>query len=200
MEGHVERGTWLLVVGAIVLMTALAIWDLNNDPEPPASSSAPPPPAESPCPADVDEEPHSSKFTNRAPPYEGPAPHPVEVVNVTGISQANEPPRILPDGWEPTVDSLRETQLVVCEYLASTGAIVDSCEYAGNQFVPLVSAVWTYRVLEARTAKQVTEFMLNGTDTCPASIEYLEGHYPSNTPQFVRDEELANALRPFVAP
>lgn len=196
-----ERGMWVLVVSAIVLLTALAIWDLSTDPEPPASPPpSPRPPAENPCPRKLDEQPHPSKFTNHAAPYEGPAPHPVDVVHVTGVSDRNEPSRNLPDGWEPTSDRLTQTQLVVCEYLVSTGAVVDSCEYIGNKFVPLVSATWTYRVLEARTAKEVTRFTLQGTDTCPGSIEYFKGHYPSNTPQFVRDEDLVNALRPFVAP
>lgn len=60
----------------------------------------------------------------------------------------------------------------------SPGAVVDSCEYLGTKFVPLVSATWTYRVLTARTAKQVTQFTLKGTDTCPFDITYLEGDYP----------------------
>lgn len=192
-----ERGTWWLIVGVIVLVTGLAILELSNDPEPPVSPSSPAPPKADPCPRERGDEPHPSKFTNHAPPYAGPAPHPVEVVNVNGVSEMNEPSRTLPDGWEQTES---QTQLVVCEYLVATGAVVDSCEYLGNKFVPLVAATWTYRVFEARTSRQVGEFTLNGTDTCPANIEYLEGGYPSNTPRFVRDEDLVNALRPFVAP
>ncbi|MFE9686882.1 hypothetical protein [Streptomyces sp. NPDC006285] len=194
------RGIWAFVLVMVALLGTLAILDLSNDPEPRASSvPLPDRPAEDPCPSELGDEPRRSKFTGQAAHYEGPAPHPVKLVNESGFSEANAPHRELPHGWEATYNTL-DTQLVVCEYLVSTGAVVDSCEYVGKRFVPLVSATWTYRVLAARTAEQVTQFTLKGADTCPFDITYPEGDYPSETPQPVRTEDLEKALRPFVAP
>ncbi|MEU6450007.1 hypothetical protein [Streptomyces sp. NPDC046979] len=202
LEGHMLRGCviWAFVAVMIAVLATLAILDLSNDPEPRASSvPLPHRPADNPCPSEPDDKPRRSKYTNQADPYEGPAPHPVKVVNKTGFSRPNAPRRALPDGWEATNNTL-DTQLIVCEYLVSTGAVVDACEYIGNSFVPLVSATWTYRVLAARTTQQVTQFTLKGTDTCPFDITYLEGDYPSETPQSVRTEDLKKALLPLVAP
>ncbi|MEU3855629.1 hypothetical protein [Streptomyces sp. NPDC029554] len=194
------RGIWAFVAVMVAFLVTLAILDLGNTPEPRASSvPLPDRPAENPCPSELGDKPRRSTFTGQAARYEGPAPHPVKVVNMTGFSEANAPHRAFPDGWEATYNAL-ETQLVVCEYLVSTGAEVDSCEYIGNKVVPLVSATWTYRVLTARTAEQVTQFTLKGTDTCPFDIEYPEGDYPLDTPRSVRTKDLVKALKPFVAP
>ncbi|WP_399895099.1 hypothetical protein ACGH7X_38645 [Streptomyces sp. BBFR51] len=194
------RGIWVFVAVMIALLATLAILDLSNDPEPRRSSvTFPDRPAENPCPSELGDKPRRSKYTNHAAPYGGPAPHPVKVVNANGFSAANAPHRTLPDGWEATYNSF-ETQLVVCEYLMSTGAKGDSCKYLGDHFVSLVSATWTYRVLTARTAERVTQFTLKGNDTCPDEIEYREGNIPSETPQSVRTEDLEKALQPFVAP
>ena len=203
----VSRREWVLLVLFVLVIAAAATAPMVVDK---LTATAPPPPPEPPppphaCPDTHDGEPkHPTEHTNSAAPYTGPGPHPVELVTpVSGVDgvyryEGRHDFR-LPLEWLANDDA--ELQLVVCEYALSADPVVESCEYLGNLWVQLAPATYRYRVFEARTSRQVTEFTLRSGDWCPANIEYREGDTaPARILESVKPEDLENALRPVVAP
>lgn len=202
-----SRREWVLLVLFVLLIagaaTAPMVVDRLSDSEPRPPAAAPPPHA---CPDTPDGEPrHPTEHTDSAAPYTGPGPHPVELVTpvpeVDGVSQYHDrDANVVPLEWQADDDA--ELQLVVCEYaLSADSAAVESCEYLGNLWVQLAPATYRYRVFEARTSRQVTEFTLRSGDGCPGSIEYPEGDTaPARILESVKPADLENALRPVVAP
>jgi hypothetical protein len=201
---QVSRRKWVLPVLFVVLIagaaTAPVVVDRLSDSEPPPPAAAPPPHA---CPDTPDGEPrHPTEHTKSTAPYTGPGPHPVEVV--TPVAEVDGVYRYegrhdyrLPLEWLANDDA--ELQLVVCEYAMSADPVVESCEYLGNVWVQLAPATYRYRVFEARTSRQVTEFTLHSGDGCPGNLEFRDAA-PARILESVKPVDLENALRPVVAP
>lgn len=190
-----------VVIGAAVPGIFLVMYLL--EPRPPSPPDLP----DAPCPLNPEAGPvrHPSEYTERATPYAGPGPHPVDLFE---IRDGQEPLATvtyrLPQQWRPTGDlTSTDVQLVVCEYLTGTGSVIETCEYpAADATIPLVRASYTYHVYEARTGKLVTEFALDSPPTglCPQSILY---HGPNQSlprmfPDDVLKSELQDKLRPIV--
>ena len=113
----------------------------------------------------------------------------------------------LPNLWSPgSVPGMypdRFTQLLLCVYQDRKypGRTVDTCKYKDGDKIrttaKLLSARYQYRLLEAKTGRQITTFSMTGTeDTCPAIVHSdFEGrkYY-----QIVSDAALTAKLRPYV--
>ncbi len=180
----------------------MVVGELTESEPPPPPPAAPP---RNPCPDTADGEPkHPTEHTNRAAPYTGPGPHPMELVtqvsSIDGVAQYYGPEdRSLPLEWRAYEEN--EPQLFVCEYAVSAKPVVDSCEYLGNRWVQLAPATYRYRVFEARTSRQVKDFTLHSGEGCPASIEYpADESPPAKILESVKFTDLEKALRPIVAP
>lgn len=181
-----------MAVGAAILVNNHEVGD-----SPPLVAPTPP----NPCPDAADGEPrHPTEHTNRADPYTGDGPHPVELVapvtDVDGVYQHQSvDDRNLPPEW----DGHGEPQLFVCEYAVEAGPSKKTCPYIGDISVILVPATYRYRVFEARTSKQVTDFTRVSDGGCPAYLEQWGGQAPASMLESVRTASLENALRPLVA-
>jgi hypothetical protein len=193
----------LFVLLIAVAGTAPILVDKLTEPDPAPPPKAAPPPT--PCPDTAGGEPkHPTEHTDRAAPYTGNGPHPMELVaqvsGVDGVYQyydADE--RGLPLEWRAYEEN--ELQLVVCEYAVSAEPVVRSCPYLGNRWVQLAPATYRYRIFEARTSRQVKDFTLPSGEGCPGSIEYQEGESPpARVLESVKFTVLENALRPIVDP
>lgn len=90
-----------------------------------------------------------------------------------GVSQESEDmqlPQLPSEAYSSDASNPDLDQLVVCEYLASTGQPVNYCAFMaiGNRpgpqsySIPIVTAQYTYEVREARTGRLVTTFNLPG--------------------------------------
>ncbi len=173
--------------------------------KPVAEPPPPVPPPANPCPDTVDGEPkHPTEHTDRAAPYTGDGPHLMELVaQVSGVDDVYQyyeaDQRGLPLEWRAYEEDA--LQLFVCEYAVSAEPVVESCEYLGNRWVQLAPATYRYRVIEARTSRQVKEFTLHSGEGCPASIEYpADEPPPAKILESVKFTDLEKALRPIVAP
>ncbi|SEB30028.1 hypothetical protein SAMN04490356_0138 [Streptomyces melanosporofaciens] len=119
-------------------------------------------------------------------------------------AEADDEPK-LPDKWASSSDP----ELIVCEFLAkeSVGAQLITCEYeelggdgSVSTRVPVYSAGYSYRVLEAKTGRLVDTFNLSGSvsgwDSCPveqSDIASSEAAY-----QHVSSRDLTKRLRSLV--
>jgi hypothetical protein len=191
-----------VVIGAAVPGVFLVIYLL--EPRPPLPPDLP----NAPCPLKPDAGPvrHPSEYTERARPYTGSGPHPVDLFALRDGKEPHDAEKFrLPEQWQPTGGSnSTDVQLVVCEYLTGTGSVIERCEYpAADTTISLVRASYTYHVYEARTGKLVTEFALDSPQTgfCPQSIFfYDEPNQPQQRifPDDVLRSELEDQLRPIV--
>ena len=204
-----SRREWVLLVLFVLLIagagTAPMVVDKLTEPDAPPPPKAAPP--RTPCPDTADGEPkHPTEYTDRAAPYTGRGPHPMELVaqvsSIDGVYQYHGPDdRGLPLEWQVYEEDRYERQLFVCEYAVSAEPVVRSCEYLGNRWVQLAPATYRYRVFEARTSRQAGDFTLHSGEGCPGSIEYREGDSPpARVLESVKFTDLENALRPFVDP
>ncbi|WP_210944430.1 hypothetical protein [Streptomyces sp. MK37H] len=116
-------------------------------------------------------------------------------------AEADDEPK-LPDKWAPSSDP----ELIVCEFLVkeSVGGRLIACEYeelggdgSVSTRVPVYSAGYSYRVLEAKTGRLVDPFNLSGSvsawDSCPveqSGIASSEAAY-----QHVSSRDLTKRLR-----
>jgi hypothetical protein len=149
-RGAVRRG---VVVGvAVAVVAAGAIGYVVFKPEPFKV-------------ADYDRMCESPRSFEEAAAYEGPSPHPVEIVN-GGVSLSSDDPEIR--AWFP-VDPAA-VQLVSCVNRVDRGGFVKRCEYT-EQYVtngPIVRTIDLYRgtytvaVFEARTGKKLGESRVEG--------------------------------------
>ncbi|MEO3761942.1 hypothetical protein [Streptomyces sp. B5E4] len=137
------------------------------------------------------------------PAYKGPGPHPAVLFKDDIAVDESEPPQ-LPGDWTAAF-ATDDTRLVVCQYddRDHPSRKVGTCTYLGGSHnsgdgeYDVQSARYVFRVFEAATGEQVTEFALDGTttpeETCPDSALY-----PAQDFQLVTSDALADELRPFV--
>ncbi|MFC3997535.1 hypothetical protein ACFOVU_16500 [Nocardiopsis sediminis] len=194
-------GPWFLrwatlpVAAAVVLLTGCTVVDeLTGLPYSPCPES-PGDPAVGP-----------TRHTDVAPPYSGPGPHPVRFDKMGLGKNEASPAAEIPHGWlaSPSAESGDEpdpavVQLAVCRYVRAADE-VGRC-FRGDFHgvgVPLVEAVHTFHVREARTGDRVGAFTLAGTEGgCPDG--YLRTRLgPDSIVLTVDETQLREALRPFV--
>lgn len=119
-------------------------------------------------------------------------------------AEADDEPK-LPDKWA----SFGDPELIVCEFLAkeSVGGQLITCEYeelggdgSVSTRVPVYSAGYSYRVLEAKTGRLVDTFNLSGSvsgwDSCP--VEQSDIASSDAAYQHVSSRDLAKRLRSLV--
>lgn len=203
----------LIAVVIVATLAAITVNLVNLDARPQAAGP-PPEKLPFPCPPTMGGQPVApTRYTDKAPAFGGPAPHRLKLFSAGDVKQAqgyNEAAGhrditkaggdgSLPVGWEESGEA--DPQLVVCEYVTSIGDPVQTCEYAGAGQSTLLSAVYGYRVIEARTSRAVTEFTLASGALCPSEIRVRDGSaVPPRMLEGIVAEELENALRPTVEP
>ncbi|MET9965937.1 hypothetical protein ABZZ80_08480 [Streptomyces sp. NPDC006356] len=148
-----------------------------------------------------------------APAYTGGGTHTVTLFkggpdfDETGTesdAEADDEPK-LPDKWTSSGDP----QLIVCEFLVkeSVGGQLITCEYeelggdgSVSTRVPVYSAGYSYRVLEAKTGQLVDTFNLSGSvsgwDSCP--VEQSDIASSEAAFQHVSSRDLTKRLRSLV--
>ncbi|TDD26600.1 hypothetical protein E1218_12795 [Kribbella turkmenica] len=133
------------------------------------------------------------------PAYAGRSIHLSELVNLDFADIYTE----LPREWNAKLTSTPgAVQLLICEWRDETyrSRTVDTCDYESTDdsrpTAELVSARYRYRVFEAKTARQITTFTLQGSlNGCPASTA---GGVSDKYYQRVDSADLAARLKPFV--
>lgn len=177
-----RRGLWILaVVGLVVLLCvgvgvvrfALPRLFVQHEGELPASTFG----LTAAC------EKAGTAFTS-APAFDGPAPHPMEVVTAAegqsvgltdtgGVAGATGG-----SAWDALMPA--QVQLVACAKRTATGAVVGRCKYtlpglpagSSGSDVPLRSATFEITVYEARTHHEVTRVsnVVAADTTCPPTL------------------------------
>ncbi|QFU89817.1 hypothetical protein [Amycolatopsis sp. YIM 10] len=211
------KGTVTLIAAIIVVITALAVWDIQSYPDPPSGDTTPSVPdlPATPCPESTAE---PARFPNDvseiAAPYAGQGPHPVygsfesydEGVAGRVLSRKGDDTDWpdLPDGWLALSASSPTVRLVLCEYVVGIGSDrVDTCEYAAPRYTaPVYEAKYRFLLYEAKTAHEVTRFDLDGTKvSCDDNVPYQkEDGAGFVVAKRVDGAALTERLRPFVEP
>lgn len=145
------------------------------------------------------------------PAYAGGGPHSItlfkggpDFYETDTESEYDEEPQ-LPDKWA----SQGDPELIVCEFMDqySEGQPLITCEYkelggdgSVTTRVPVYSAQYSYRVLEAKTGRVVDTFTLNGSaspwDSCP--VEQSDIASSDAAYQHVSSRDLTKRLRSLV--
>lgn len=159
--------------------------------------------------------PRNYVYNRDAPPFAGPGPHPIAVIDldkaagsdgVSGPKHAGYP--LLPS-WEPRragsadVDSAK-VQLIACVHAGEvpTGNKEVTCRFDdGPVTFDLVESTYRVTVREARTGNQLADLTLRGTQgdaqSCPTAVSYYKGV----TPRLLRGIDIAGfrgQLRPLI--
>lgn len=232
--------TWIALPLALTLSGLVGCGgDETRDGPPPAA-------AERACPPDdaAGGRPRPEPYDPDGTPYAGAGPHLVTLIKVDPADHdllLNMPRPLLPPGWQPPSEDGRYSneeddpafafndndgmhgdrhrsmvQLVVCEYLESTGEALRSCPYDevviygdpaaapedsgpyADVSLEVVEARYSYEVYEATTAELVTRFQLSSSRehgyACPDEAPG-DGY---TIPMPVAEADITEELRPFV--
>ena len=235
-------GRWIALPLALTLSGLVACGGNDGGDGPPPSA------ADRACPPDdaAGGRPRPEPYAPDGTPYAGAGPHLVTLIKVEPADPdllLNMPRPLLPSGWQPPSEdgpySYEEdypafafndndgmhggrhrsmVQLVVCEYLESTGEAFMQCPYdevvviAGDApatapedsgpyadfGLEVVEARYSYEVYEATTAELVARFQLSSSEdggyACPDEAPG-DGY---TIPMPVAEADIAGELRPFV--
>lgn len=115
--------------------------------------------------ADYDRMCESPRSFEQAAAYQGPSPHPIEIVN-GGVTLPSDDPEI--NTWFP--EDPAAVQLVSCVNRVGQGGFVKRCEYTAQNVsngpvvrtIDLYRGTYTVAVFEARTGKKLGETQVEG--------------------------------------
>ena len=108
--------------------------------------------------ADYDRMCESPRSFDQAAAYQGPSPHPIEIVN-GGVSLPSDDPEIRV--WFP--EDPAAVQLVSCVNRVERGGFVKRCEYSkGGRTIDLYEGLYSVLVYEARSGKKLAESRVAG--------------------------------------
>ncbi|WP_143194626.1 hypothetical protein [Streptomyces sp. CB02414] len=133
---------------------------------------------------------HPTTYTEDAKPYAGPGPHPVHL-----RFRMDE---TLPPHWTTPDNEPYTAQLVVCEYVEPVTLTDIKCDYRGYGEVRLIQVQATYLLLEAKTSKLITRFVVEGQGRCPGAFHYSPDDRPAHVREDTDPEKIIKALRPYV--
>jgi hypothetical protein len=147
-----------------------------------------------------------SRMIEEAPEYQGPGPHRLIVDGPSGATEGMREDWVVPreSNGRYRIDQL---QLVVCEYRYAVGTAGDlqMCPYTpvgGGQTSTFTaqSAKYDYKVYEATTGKQLTDFTLDGVTKDCADFRTVVGESAQHSkfPAYPDYDELERKLEPLV--
>ncbi|MGC7098165.1 hypothetical protein ACPZ19_26130 [Amycolatopsis lurida] len=211
------KGVVALIAAIVVVITALAVWDIRSYPESPSADTTPSVPdlPATPCPESTAGPAYfPNDISEIAAPYAGQGPHPVygsfefydEGVAGRVLSRKGDDTDRpdLPDDWLALSASSPSVQLVLCEYVLAIGSDrVDTCEYAAPRYTAAVyEAKYRFILYEAKTAHELTRFDLDGTKvSCDDNVPYeKEEGAGFVVAERVDGAALTERLRPFAEP
>jgi hypothetical protein len=195
-----------------MVLTGPCTWPATRPGAPPPGRLTPLPAPSGPMSADGNDDcdsPRDYVYNTAAPPYAGPGPHPVALIDLdrdagsAGGSGPEHPAYPLLPGW--TDSNTNEVQLIVCAAAEQTPGGQDqqvTCQYdEGPVTFDVLDATYRITVLEAGTGAKVAAFTLHGTESpkqsCPAAVSV----YDNVAPTLLRGIDVAgfqNDLRPLI--
>ncbi|MFH8242760.1 MULTISPECIES: hypothetical protein [unclassified Streptomyces] len=104
----------------------------------------------------------------------------------------------LPPHWTTPDNEPYTAQLVVCEYVEPVTLTDIKCDYRGYGEVRLIQVQATYLLLEAKTSKLITRFVVEGQGRCPGAFHYSPDDRPAHVREDTDPEKIIKALRPYV--